>query len=162
MNTDEQEQKLLSFVPENGDSIGNTSLMRQLEWAGDVYWAVRNRLWDRGLLELGRGKGGSVRRILKPVPPVQPAPTAPVTNDTFATEYSLYAPMTKVIAESWAADAGFDSRIVQLTAQQGSRTTGRWSRPDISVATISMYPYIPGRHFGADPIWWTPDMRSCA
>lgn len=148
MSADEQEQKLLSLVPQNGDTVGNTSLMRQLGWPEDVYWVVRNRLWDRGLLELGRGKGGSVRRILKPTAPAAEVPEETGSKVDFANEASLYAPMAKVIAESWAKDAGFDSKIVQVTAQQGSRITGgKWSRPDIAVVAISTYPYIPGRHF---------------
>ena len=26
-------------------------------------------------------------------------------------------------------------------------TGGKWSRPDIAMATVSTYPYLPGRHF---------------
>jgi len=148
MNPDEQEHQLLASLPENGDPIGNTTLMRQLQWTEDAYWSVRNRVLDRGLLELGRGKGGSVRRILEPAPSALPSVAVPAAKSDFGIEALLYAPMTKVIGDSWAADAGFDSKIVQLTAQQGSRTTGgKWSRPDIAIATVSTYPYLPGRHF---------------
>jgi hypothetical protein len=32
--------------------------------------------------------------------------------------------------------------------EQGRRSTGgRWTRPDVTVATLSTYPYVPGRHF---------------
>lgn len=149
MNHEDEERELLAKVPTNGDSIGNTKLMRELDWDQDDYWIVRNRLLDRGLLGLGRGKGGSVRRNLNP--PTSSASTTEIFDSSvsfYTTESSLYAPMAKVIGDSWVRDAGFDSKILQLTAQQGSKTTGgKWSRPDIALATLSTYPYVPGRHF---------------
>jgi BarA-like signal transduction histidine kinase len=37
---------------------------------------------------------------------------------------------------------------VEVTAQQGSRLTGgKWTRPDITVASSRTFPYVPGRHF---------------
>lgn len=151
LTIEEQEQQLLSFVPVDGRSIGNTNLQRQLGWPEDTYWPVRNRLVDRGVLDLGRGKGGSVRRVTKSesltAPPL-PLPASPDCLDEYDRESNLYDPMAKVLASTWSAAAGFDDKIVQITAQQGGKLTGgKWSRPDIAVVTLSTYPYVPGRHF---------------
>jgi hypothetical protein len=151
---EKQDQELLQHVPEDGTPIGNTALMRTLKWTPPEYWVVRNRLVERGVLEPGRGKGGSVHRTLGATVGT-PAAAAGVLEESVAApideweqEKSLYAPMAKVIGESWVAAAGFDNHIIQITAQQGSRLTGgKWSRPDVAIATLSTYPYVPGRHF---------------
>lgn len=60
----ELESRLHGLVPATG-SVGNTSLLRTLTaegWADERYWAVRQRLMDRGILVTGRGRGGSVKR----------------------------------------------------------------------------------------------------
>lgn len=53
------EQVLLREVP-TSSAIGNTTLRNNLGWDDERYWAVRNRLIDRGVLERGRGKGGAL------------------------------------------------------------------------------------------------------
>jgi hypothetical protein len=152
----DKEDELMSKVPANGDSIGNITLMRTLDWQEEEYWATRNRLIDRGMLELGKGKGGSVKRPIKIVDiPNQAvaavaaeAPVLAAPTDEYLKEAGLYPGMAKVLSESWAAASLYDGSIVQITAQAGSKSTGgKWSRPDIAVAAVSTYPYVPGRHF---------------
>lgn len=146
------EEQLLARVPESS-AIGNVTLRGQLSnsgWNEDTYWAVRNRLIERGILETGRGKGGSVRRVIvgtvatQAAPAVvDPAPTAPA-----AAERDLYAPMAEVIRGKWAQDYRLDSHIVEVTAQQGARPTGgRWTRPDITLASYKTFAYVSGKHF---------------
>jgi len=58
-----QEQRtLLEQIPP-GRAIGNTRLMRRLGWDTTRYYRVRSELLEQGLVALGRGRGGSVRRI---------------------------------------------------------------------------------------------------
>lgn len=149
----EREEQLLARVPATG-AVGNVTLRGQLSglgWDEDTYWAIRNRLIERGVLETGRGKGGSVRRvsIAQPPAPAAPAPAipAPAPASTPA-ERDLYAPMADVIRSRWAQDYRLDSHIVEITAQQGARPTGgRWTRPDITVASYKTFAYVPGKHF---------------
>ncbi len=152
------ERQLLDKVPLDGTEVGNTRLIRDLGWNETVYWDVRNRLVDRGVLEVGRGKGGSVRRVATAGPPVQqtgsPAPAATPSgpDETHepqrSREEALYEPIAQVLQEHWVRAHRFESSIVQITALQGRRLTGgKWSRPDIAIATLSTYPYVPGRHF---------------
>jgi hypothetical protein len=69
-------EMLLRFVPENGDAVGNLSLLKQLEWDERKYWRVRDALVANGLLLRGRGYGGSVRRPPPENKPAeQPAPS---------------------------------------------------------------------------------------
>lgn len=147
-----REEQLLERVPAT-DAIGNVTLRGYLAtrgWDEDAYWGIRNRLIERGVLETGRGKGGSVRRVpattaaVLPAIPQQVAAAAAVAP----TERELYAPMAEVIRNRWAQDYRLDSHIVEITAQQGARPTGgRWTRPDITVASYKTFAYVPGKHF---------------
>jgi len=38
-----------------------------------------------------------------------------------------------------------EEHVAQITAQQGRRATGTWSRPDITLIYVSSYQYIPGK-----------------
>jgi len=150
-----REEELLSKVPAAGP-IGNVSLRTALSgqaWSEEMYWAVRNRLIERGVLEPGRGRGGSVRRasatpaisasslaITTPIPASSPVASL--------SERDLYVPMAGVIRSKWANDYRLDSHLVEITAQQGARPTGgRWTRPDITVASFKTFAYVPGKHF---------------
>ena len=147
------EYELMSKVPDNGEPIGNITLMKRLSWQPEDYWKIRNRLIERGMLDLGKGKGGSVKRPIKVVnipdqavaaePRVEAAP-----RDDYQKEVALYPKIAKMLSDSWVAASLYDESVVQITAQQGSKLTGgKWSRPDIAVAVFSTYPYVPGRHF---------------
>jgi len=58
------EERLLSFVPEDGASIGNGNLCGQLGWDEEKYWRVRERLIEKGIVVKAPGRGGAVRRTL--------------------------------------------------------------------------------------------------
>ncbi|MBZ5710081.1 hypothetical protein [Nannocystis pusilla] len=62
----EDERHLLELIPETG-AIGNTRLRNELVnrygWDDERYWETRKRLRQRGLVEVGRGRGGSLRRV---------------------------------------------------------------------------------------------------
>lgn len=82
----EDERHLLELIPETGP-IGNTRLRNQLKarygWDEERYWETRKRLRQRGVVELGRGRGGALRRVrmdavaLTSDPPADPEPRPP-------------------------------------------------------------------------------------
>lgn len=156
-NIDQYEAALLAEIPDI-DVIGNFKLRTRLVgagWTEELYWEIRNRLIERGVLTTGKGKGGSVRRVPPPQAAIVSADvgTAPTQDEPAnlpvgASEKDLYAPMVEVIKSRWAQDYRLDSLIAEITAAQGSRQTrGKWTRPDITVASFKTYPYVPGRHF---------------
>ena len=57
-----QQSALLALVPTDGSTIGNTSLRERLGWDDATYASVRDDLVGAGVLEKGKGRGGSVRR----------------------------------------------------------------------------------------------------
>ena len=63
----ELQQALLAWVPVDGSSIGNQSLLERLKGqfpqiSEDAFWAARDGLIEQGVLQKGRGRGGSVLR----------------------------------------------------------------------------------------------------
>lgn len=137
---DELKSKLLGQIPDN-ESIGNKALREALSWDTDLYLAVRARLIDEGEVATGRGRGGSVRKV---------DITAPEDSEDSAEQYpneaSLYDPMIKVLRERWVKDQPFDQFVVENTALGGRRADGVWTRPDVTVAAMTTFTYVPGRH----------------
>jgi hypothetical protein len=152
-----KQNELLAKVPAS-ENIGNGSLRLELgsTWSEDLYWAIRNRLIERGFLETGRGRGGSVKRVAPEIaePPFGQSETntSELPNDQLSTspnysnESNLYEPIATVLRNQWSKAQGFDNYFVEIPARQGSRLTGgKWTRPDIAVVGYKSFIYIPGR-----------------
>lgn len=139
------EQQLMSKVPEDGSSIGNTDMRRQLaaeRWTDDQYWTIRDRLVDRGVIETGKGRGGSIHRVV--LEGYADEPETALARHRIA-ERDLYAPMHNVISNTWARGRGISTSFAWITAAQGRRETGgKWSRPDITMVARRKFPYYPG------------------
>ncbi len=92
---------LLGLVPVDGSMVGNQTLCQQFLYAaaaagykspGGVYEVLRDELVKKGLLEKGKGRGGSVRRAAKQhgfdldmqavAAPVKPRPPSAPRNKT--------------------------------------------------------------------------------
>jgi hypothetical protein len=58
------EEVFLDNLPQDGSQIANKRLREPLGWPEEKYWQVRSDLYNSGKISLGRGRGGSVRKIL--------------------------------------------------------------------------------------------------
>jgi hypothetical protein len=142
--------ELLAHVPEDGSPVGNTRLRTELGWDDDdLYWSIRNRLLNAGVLELGRGRGGSVKRVL--VPDSGPVTRERVEEETqqaaeqYAEESALYQPMRDVIEHGWAKSRGITPAVVEIIAHGGSKPTGTWKRPDVVSVAVQAFTHLPGK-----------------
>lgn len=163
----EYQNALLEKIPTDGTLVGNVSLLKQLRWPEDRFWSIRDRLIDQGILEKGRGRGGSIRRVMPlpegvveedaTAPSVTIASavvvTSPICIEKYTSESDLYEPMAAVLRNRWARDRSYDRWRVEVTALQGRRDTGgRWTRPDITIASLSTYLYLPQKSFDVTTI----------
>lgn len=141
-------ETLIATLTEQGGQLSNARLKDTLDWAEERYWAVRNSLVEEGRLEIGRGRGGTVRLLAERIQDQEVAPEdAPIVRlerEVVDRESSLYSPMQEVIRSDWAKDERFDFLAVEVTAQQGRRQTGgRFSRPDIVAVEVRIPRYLP-------------------
>lgn len=151
------ETVLVSLIPD-GKMVTNNMLQEKFLKAAqkevsnvnaDAYWEVRNQLIDAGVLVKGRGRGGTIYRALPATTLSAEAPKAsePGVDAQFPEgERELYLPFYKTIADFWVKDNAIKEYIIELTAQQGRRTTGgRWTRPDVTLIAVGNYQFIPGK-----------------
>jgi hypothetical protein len=136
---------------------------------------LRDSLIDSGLLEQGRGRGGSVHRV-STVAPGAPSGQAtgaeagklivsPVTSPEIPeiveaiTEGSLYEPFHNAIVNGYAKDNRLKRFISEITAHQGRRATGgRWTRPDVTLVAVRTYQFTPGKRLEVITFEVKPDL----
>lgn len=156
---DEYERQLIAAF---GDELvkGNVSLMKVLGWDEELFWFIRNGLVEKGILTKGGGKGGSSIRLAQPVKVqgkngngANAVAVAEAEAEAIKTvklrEIDLYPKIMEVLRKSWVKDHNIDERnFVELTAMSGrTETGGKWSRPDITLATCTTYAHVPQKFF---------------
>jgi hypothetical protein len=141
---------LLDLVPKDGTSVGNKTLLQNLRQAAkkkqlhdipdEAYWEVRNDLIARGLVEKGRGRGGSVYRVKHVEAKTGRAGKSKIR------EAALYSMVGQYIEKTWVKDNGISEFVLERTASQGKRKTGgKWTRPDFALIALKSFTYIPGK-----------------
>ena len=147
----EQQQELFDLLPDDGGTVGQLKLQEQLD-RGDEYWTIRDSLEDKGLVKRGRGRGGTLSRVVE-TPEVETV-TIPVTEDdttqgqiavdVLRREAELYDPIADVLRGDWSRDRRVKPLEIEITAHQGARATGgRWSRPDLVWVSVRTFQFLP-------------------
>lgn len=145
-------QALYDALPETGGTMSNPQLKKTLAWQDDDrYFTARDEVEDAGLIWRGRGQGGTVARYVESVSSLPdddvPIPTAPESTLSQVTlERELYEPLRNTIEGAWARDRRMNPIVVEKTANQGSRPTGIWARPDIVSVEVRAFGHVPGKH----------------
>jgi hypothetical protein len=125
-------------------SAGNKALRERLGWAEKKYFRVRQDLIEEGLVEIGRGKGGSVY-LLGDTSDEEEAVSADESQAP-AFERDHYSQVVRRIEKQLKQD--FKDAVVEQTAHQGRKNTGgKWSRPDILALTVQRFEYIAQDEF---------------
>lgn len=144
------QDQLISKLRELNGYSGNISLQRTLGWDDELYWPVRDRLVDLGTLRRQRARGGAVALVqMQPLgQATHVVATSPPEAQAAQRERELYEPVATVLRGDWARDNRFRQQLVEVTAAQGRRNTGgTWTRPDMVVAAIRLFQFLPGKFF---------------
>jgi hypothetical protein len=149
-----------------GGSSGNARLRDALGWEEEFYWKVQGKLVEEGRIVPGRGQGGSVRLTAaesgqvplvsgglpngddngKSMESEETSKPLDAPRRRRTVERPLYEPIRATIETTWIQRFGFDEVRVEETHSQGSRQTGgTFTRPDLTVAGIRRYVFLPKR-----------------
>ena len=112
----DEEKLLLKAVPADGRSISNPNIRTILNWKEENYLKVRDGLLKKGLIVLGRGRGGTVRRVESHETTASNASLNSLIvvqqEVILSRESDLYAPMMKTLDNRWVKDQQFDSHEI--------------------------------------------------
>ena len=130
-----------SIIPSDGTPKGNIALLRESGLSEDEYWLLRNKLIEQGKIGKGRGKGGSVYRLV-----VEESAEKQVKKRSKrkSVESDLYSDFEKWLIDFWTKDVNLTWFKVEKTAHQGKKKTGgKWTRPDFAIVAVNTYRYFP-------------------
>lgn len=137
-------EHLWQHIPADGRPIGNTLLRRKSKtMSSRLYWDTRNAMVSAGLLQLGGGRGGSVKRTDQ----YSVAPAGLLEVMTHGLELALYHGITERLHALLADQGRFEDHTIEATGLQGRRATGgKWSRPDITVVGLRRFEVLAGAY----------------
>lgn len=148
-------QALLAELPGDGASIGNLRLRERIaarlrvDVAEVDYFAVRDALVQEGLLATGKGRGGSVHRVLAQAAPLvleaQQKPAGADAPEPRQAAMTL-AQARRAKAAVKPARAGGDTEVIAYRHDQT-----RKNNPDVGVVTPETDPDQPQTRWAYDP-----------
>jgi hypothetical protein len=133
---------LLEELPSDGSTEGNYNVRSRLALDDDTYTQAKRELLAKGLIKVGPGYGGTVARV-SAVPPTK-AVEEPPQAGLVKLERELYEPFADWLQSSLAdQDLKFAEARITATPKGHKRSSGRWSRPDVTAVQVSGYDWLP-------------------
>jgi hypothetical protein len=108
----------------------------------EEYWKYRKELLDPGLIEKGKGRGGSVHRTGKGLDTYVPLNRQALVGE----EKELYPPLLDWVKAELGkgAEESNDYHYAAITSNlAGKEKRGKWSRPDVTYVQVTDYAYLP-------------------
>ena len=109
----------------------------------DLYREAEQALFDEELIDRRRGPGGGISLLSETQEADSKSQdssesTVPVAEESSTKEQNYYEPVRQQIERYWTTQPGCKDVFVTGTALQGRRQTGGyWTRPDITLCTVS-------------------------
>jgi hypothetical protein len=138
-------KKIWDLIPTDGSFVTNQSLRYSLRPHGfstAEFWKHRKELWERGLIRVGRGRGGTVARA-GDYEEAEKGPTEEVfvkresilqTELKKWIEINRFPELQELGAQTWTVVLGDPGKW--------KRKSGHWSRPDVMLVAVTSYDYI--------------------
>lgn len=129
----------LDYVPEDpSESIGGAALRTVLGWDEAKFDRVVGLAQAGGLITVGRGRGGSYRRVLSTKVPDGGAGAPGLVSK----EEELIEPFRQAWFDSLATEQASFCEVYD-THSLGGHKMGKWSRPDATAVEVMAYEYLP-------------------
>ena len=141
-NPEQTKERIVEALRSAGGRLTRADLIAQLdlESSRDSYRDAEQALVDDKRIERRRGRTGGIYLLPEDDQQRQSnheSATA-TANESLRREQDYYASVLEEIKDHWAEEQGFKAVFGSVTAMQGRRPTGgRWSRPDITLCTVS-------------------------
>jgi hypothetical protein len=134
-------EMLLNALPPDGSTAGNLSLRSKLDFDDETYKAARRELLEAGRVIKGVGYGGTLAKAGVPASETESEPSGP---GLVGREGDLYAPFVEWLESSFEDQELAFARAKDTSTGRGrSRSSGRWSRPDVTAIQVSRYEWLP-------------------
>lgn len=134
-------QMLLNALPADGSTQGNLSLRSKLDFDDETYKKAKRELLDTERVTRGVGYGGTLAKAGVRASESEPEPSGP---GLVGREDELYTPLAAWLESSFEdQELAFARAKITATARGRSRTTGRWSRPDVTAVQVLRYEWLP-------------------
>lgn len=134
-------EMLLNALPADGSTAGNLSLRSKLDFDDETYKQARRELLDARRVIKGVGYGGTLAKTEVPASEPESEPSGP---GLVSREDELYAPFVEWLESSFEDQELAFARAKNTSTGRGrSRSSGRWSRPDVTAVQVSRYEWLP-------------------
>jgi len=133
--------RILARLPLDGTAVGQIRLRGLVDLSNEEYRKVLEELTAAGLVRLGRGRGGSLARQESRLDPeVVPEETTGLVHH----ESDLYQPLVDWLLSTLETQDRFfwDARVT-ASPQGRRRSTGQWSRPDVTSIEVWRSEWLP-------------------
>lgn len=141
-------EKLLFTLRDNGGTVGNSRLIDKLEWSETLFLKVSAHLCeDLKLAKPWRGPGGSLKLLnwASNSLDTSAAQIADVSTCAILRRESDFYSRVVQAMEGFLKLKLYRQAVIDITAHQGARPTGKWTRPDITVGAEKAYEYVPAK-----------------
>ena len=136
-------EHFMAAIPADGERISKTEHLGILQWDDPFYESTKRELIATQQIRRVHGPGFAIARGVAETPC---EPREPQAEDRdYPNEHSLYDSIFAVIRDTWVREQNFDRSLVEITATGGAKSTGSWSRPDITVVAKRSYRFVPRR-----------------
>lgn len=143
----EKAKTIMNLIPEDGSFVTNQRLRYKLRPSGfstEDFWKYRKELLDNNLIQVKRGRGGSVAIGSEYVEEKHVrAPKGILVKD----EDKLYDGLRNWLDKNQVAETeqsgGQAWAVVTGKPGQWKRRSGHWSRPDVTLVAVTTYEFLP-------------------
>ena len=142
-----KERILKALREESNGRLTKNELVKKffLDPGKDLYYDAEQELVDEGHIERCRGPKGGIKLVQRgdSQSQIDPESNDSTAEESLRKEKDHYALVVRQIKEHWTEERSVKHVYVAKTADQGARKTGgRWSRPDITLCTVSEWIFL--------------------